>query len=787
MHDQSDVLNRQPRRRRHPLKIFSSMAPREHDVTEVPFSLKQQRSLDLSYFSCLGIYILHRFRSPFSSMEISSKKCASISIPASRMSVTKIRGSPAKRHMFSYLSVLLCSVLLFINQNLPPSYSTIIFARADTQTRNNYYNLRHSLHLQKQKQFQHATTITDPVEKKNFNTNDQTHNPENQEITLGQFLSTAVDALSSFLLHNDYTLDTTKSTTDNPQPARESSTQKAKRHRQFQRSTMMIPPAPVTPFRGGLKTVQDPNKPKSELTLEANSSDNGDERKALLSSPSSKTMSSWTPEEYPDPWTNPIVCGGTATASVLNNEEEVQHNTQQSDGGDDSAEDREFRHWFYIPPTLGNSNEASPQSEQDQQPQPKRSRLLFCDPDQVLDKETLRDVATKLQAFSETFALHDPPVDSQEVDSDFDPNTENGESEYQHENPQSSTYIDNLSPSNENEERLHQSNDVANSETAKENFEDLGLEWSPVEEEEVQTGQGTKTSADETANDSEDSHESLPDAAKEGEMLDLTPDFVRKLSRSAFEINPSEATKRLYSDSVGGVYSTLPRETGRRNEESLSEPVEVAIALVKKINLPAILRADSYFFYSDQDDMVNDAAQYFARYIHDTWSKQISQQQQTSSADLPQTTNLVLIFISTQDRICYISSGTRISTVLPWWRLEHVVQDMKPDLRKGNTGDALGIAIDDLSALLQDGPPTFLDRVNDFLQRFGLVMMFTTFTFLFATWGECRDRRKRLFFAIRRSRMTAAEKEKARLLQREFKTKMVSCGLFLMFFFTEER
>ncbi len=172
--------------------------------------------------------------------------------------------------------------------------------------------------------------------------------------------------------------------------------------------------------------------------------------------------------------------------------------------------------------------------------------------------------------------------------------------------------------------------------------------------------------------------------------------------------------------------------------------------------------------------MVNDAAQYFARYLHNTWSKRLAQEQKSNNNASATPTNIVLIFISTLDRICYISSGTRIAAVLPWWRLEHVVQDMKADLRKGQTGNALTVAIDDLSALLLEGPPSFSDRVNDFFQRFGIVILFTAFTFIFATWGECRDRRKRIFFAERRSRMTAAEKEKAKALQREFRTKMVS-------------
>ena len=171
--------------------------------------------------------------------------------------------------------------------------------------------------------------------------------------------------------------------------------------------------------------------------------------------------------------------------------------------------------------------------------------------------------------------------------------------------------------------------------------------------------------------------------------------------------------------------------------------------------------------------MVNDAAQYFARYIHDNWSKYLAQERNAGETS----TNIVLIFISTMDRICYISSGNRIGSVLPWWRLEHVVQDMKPYLQNGQIGDALYKGIDDLSKLLITGPPSFTDRVNDFFERFGVVILFTIFTFVFATWGECRDRRKRFLFAERRSRMTTAEKERARLLQVEFRSQMVR-GVF---------
>ena len=109
---------------------------------------------------------------------------------------------------------------------------------------------------------------------------------------------------------------------------------------------------------------------------------------------------------------------------------------------------------------------------------------------------------------------------------------------------------------------------------------------------------------------------------------------------------------------------------------------------------------------------------------------------------------------------------------------------MKPDLRKGQTGEALGIAIDDLTQLLRQGPPSFLDRLDDFVERFGVVIAFTVFTFVFATWGECGDRRKRFFSAERMSKMNSAERAKAQQLQKAFQTKSVSesaIGYYFLF------
>ena len=207
------------------------------------------------------------------------------------------------------------------------------------------------------------------------------------------------------------------------------------------------------------------------------------------------------------------------------------------------------------------------------------------------------------------------------------------------------------------------------------------------------------------------------------------------------------------------------------------------------MNVPATLRQGSYYTYEDEDDMVNDAAQLFARYLHSQWwsistpttpsaNSTSSTSSGTSSSTITTNNNYgILIFMSIQDRVCFISTGMAISQILPWWRLEHVVASMKPDLRRRDYGHAILAAIDDLTEMLEAGPPTFQDRLHDFLTRFGVVIAFAVFTFVFGAWGEYRDRRKRWQYAESRSKLNPIEYQKARLLQKGFHTS--SCPICL--------
>lgn len=232
----------------------------------------------------------------------------------------------------------------------------------------------------------------------------------------------------------------------------------------------------------------------------------------------------------------------------------------------------------------------------------------------------------------------------------------------------------------------------------------------------------------------------------------------------------------------------------------------VAIAAVRSMNLAAVLKSASYFTYQDdENDMVNDAAQIFARRLLDAWfvagphlsnqaygagrgiSRDEAQEEDDDSDDdrprrhAPKIIHsYILIFLSVQDRVCFITTSLELGAVLPWWRLDHVVAAMKPDLARADYAGAMAKGMDYIHILLRSGPPTWRDRLHDFVARFGVVMAFAMCTFLFGAWGEYRDRRRRWQYAEQRSKLSSVDRDKARQLQKDYHS--VVCPICLELF-----
>ena len=258
------------------------------------------------------------------------------------------------------------------------------------------------------------------------------------------------------------------------------------------RRLIYIPPPPITPFRGSIKTVHN-----DENRASANTNN---------SSRAESSISAWTPEQYPDPWTNPLACGGAATAQA------------------ESDVDEDFMSLFDIPSQVND--------EQQNQIQQKR-KLLFCDPDLLLDKDTLRTVAMKLQGFAETFAS-----------------------------------------------------------------ETMSL---------AEGGNFGSESEDAALDSSEDGNAvSIDGNVTEYVLFNFINSIKNIFHKGDAQTIISSSEDANHERKLRGfkyLGQDISRDLGVWEEGSIKEPIEVAVALVKKIDLPAILRADSYFFYSDQGNV----------------------------------------------------------------------------------------------------------------------------------------------------------------------------------------
>jgi hypothetical protein len=258
----------------------------------------------------------------------------------------------------------------------------------------------------------------------------------------------------------------------------------------------------------------------------------------------------------------------------------------------------------------------------------------------------------------------------------------------------------------------------------------------------------------------------------------------------------------LHSVEKRGTVSMFGTSFQFDSDQLVIQP-EIAVAIVSKMDLPDILHEFSFYTFEDEEDMINDAAQYFASYLHNAWfgRDRLNEDDQQGSGGSSSSTssfaghvaqdekckdrdyymrseaNGILIFISVADRVCFISSGSAIASVLPWWRLERVVSGMKDDMRSGDYFQAISSAINNIAQLLDEGPPTVSEKTVDFLRRFGVVLLFSSITFFLAICGEYRDRKKRYEEAEFLSEMDGVERDKARILQREFKTD--SCPICL--------
>ena len=124
----------------------------------------------------------------------------------------------------------------------------------------------------------------------------------------------------------------------------------------------LLPPAPVTPFRGRLQPTRDDDDDRGASAAENATS------AAHATPPSFLHLAPWAPDEYPDPWTGAVECHGSAAPAAGHLQSESLRNASQATALRATG------------------------------------RPLLCDPDRVLDATAWTDVAARLRAFADRFA-----------------------------------------------------------------------------------------------------------------------------------------------------------------------------------------------------------------------------------------------------------------------------------------------------------------------------------------------------------------------------------------------
>lgn len=170
------------------------------------------------------------------------------------------------------------------------------------------------------------------------------------------------------------------------------------------------------------------------------------------------------------------------------------------------------------------------------------------------------------------------------------------------------------------------------------------------------------------------------------------------------------------------------------------------------------------------------AAEAFATTLHDTWGVGYNTAKGGTG---------VLIFLSIQDRVMYISRGGAIAPIVTDSRTDRIIETVKPILRKGQYGPALEQVIVLLSTYLEQGPPQGWEYWRDEIVLpygipFGMVLAFGTVAWI----AMKREREQQRAYAAVSSQLSQLDRAQAQALQGQYQA--TSCPICLEDFVTVE-
>mmetsp|Transcript_5069 Transcript_5069/g.6870 ORF Transcript_5069/g.6870 Transcript_5069/m.6870 type:complete len:537 (-) Transcript_5069:913-2523(-) len=214
--------------------------------------------------------------------------------------------------------------------------------------------------------------------------------------------------------------------------------------------------------------------------------------------------------------------------------------------------------------------------------------------------------------------------------------------------------------------------------------------------------------------------------------------------------------------------------------EGIDMPIEIAVAIMKKMDVRTILNIARYYEFEDMNDAISEAAQYFATVLRQNWRVGVTYTESKIAIDKNYSTcgsAGVLIFISEDDRVCYVSASDTVQRVLTDWRIQDSINDAKPFLRRGEYVWSIQQMLGDFENYIIVGKPTLEEKWYDYSKRYGFISLLSISMFCFGLWTEASERYYKRQRFDDRSKMNEEETAQARFLQREFGT--FSCPICL--------
>lgn len=239
----------------------------------------------------------------------------------------------------------------------------------------------------------------------------------------------------------------------------------------------------------------------------------------------------------------------------------------------------------------------------------------------------------------------------------------------------------------------------------------------------------------------------------------IKPTSCQLSAPNIFLCDPDNILTNDQQKTIGESLGHFFLESSNICNQEQNDEIQVAAAIIRKMDL----RENSSSSSSENEEVDSsqillEAAKKVAISTHNDWGVGTISSCGGGTG--------ILIFLSVDDRTCFISKGEALSSILTDYRLDHIIsQVMTPKLRQNRYDTAIVEAVKYLKTYIAKGPPTFSERLHNVFNDTYPLVLFISLVFTFVHLAEYKRRRDQSEYAAVSSRLNDIERDRALALQ----------------------